>query len=240
MWGRLHDIEEHAADAELLVRAAELLLADTPCCVEGPKSSHIHDAWGLVDKHGGTHRGLIIAQALVLAELEKRKAIAEPPKERWVWGYFEESFGGEEFDSREDAAAAGLEEIRDNPEFDRVYTGCVRRISLGTGSLADQVEESVHEQLFDEIGDAADDWKMDAADNAKLEALLSYFLDEMHMSKFAVHDIEEHASDADEIDTDEVVVSIAGHRLTPVTGEKLVARDQRLAEAEDEEPPKCH
>ena len=69
-----HD-DEHTT-GELLIRAAELAICNTDTRLATDREP---DAWGLVRKHGGDARhSLVVAAALIVAEIERLDREAAP------------------------------------------------------------------------------------------------------------------------------------------------------------------
>jgi hypothetical protein len=84
-WGDRRD-DEHA-EAEIAVIAAELAIAHAPdaavYCPDSAHDQHLADEWGLIAKHPRTRDRLVIAGALLLAEIERldRAELAKLPQE---------------------------------------------------------------------------------------------------------------------------------------------------------------
>jgi hypothetical protein len=72
-WGSTHD-DEHF-EGEIAVIAAELAISHVPdaeiLCPESEPDQHIADEWGLLAKHRGVRRRLVIAAALIIAEIDR-------------------------------------------------------------------------------------------------------------------------------------------------------------------------
>lgn len=80
-WSADHD-DEHA-EAEIAVVAAELAIAHAPdaavYCPDSDHEQHVVDEWALLAKHPKTRDRLVIAAALLIAEIERldRTALAK-------------------------------------------------------------------------------------------------------------------------------------------------------------------